>query len=177
MEKNQETPVEFLKTDRVELKELTMGQIDHLVDLDSDPDVMHFITDGEIRPREHHLEAVPKLLNYTKENPGLGLWTAYLKDTGEFMGWYILKHLLETGEVEIGFRLKKKFWGQGYSTEVGKAVLKHGFETVGLKRIVAITRPDNFASQAVIKKIGLKEEGTGTFYNIHCLYFGLDQPD
>lgn len=177
MEKGQETPTEFLSTDRVVLKELTMGQIDHLVDLDSDPAVMHFITDGEIRPREHHLEAIPKLLKYSKENPGLGLWTAYLKDTGAFIGWYILKHLLETGEVEIGFRLKKKFWGQGYSTEVSKELVKHAFDTVGLKRVIAITRPDNFASQAVIKKVGLKEEGTETFYNIHCLYFGLDRPD
>ena len=93
------------------------------------------------------------------------------------MGWYILKHLLETGEVEVGFRLKKKFWNQGYSTEAGKALMQHGFETVGLERIIAIVRPDNLASQAVIKKLGLKEEGTGTYYGIHCLYFGLDRPD
>lgn len=167
----------FLQTERIELRELTMDQIDHMVDLDSDPEVMHFISDGEPRPWEHHLEAIPKLLKYSEKNPGLGLWTAYLKETGEFMGWYILKHLLETGEVEVGFRLKKKFWNKGYSTEAGKALVRYGFETVGLKRIIAIVRPDNLASQAVIKKLGLKEEGTGTYYGIHCLYFGLDCPD
>ncbi|MFT5919776.1 MAG: RimJ/RimL family protein N-acetyltransferase [Granulosicoccus sp.] len=167
----------FLQTERVVLKEMTMDQVDHLVELDSDPEVMHFITDGEPRPREHHLAAIPKLLKYAEENPGLGLWTAYQKDTKEFMGWYILKHLLETGEVEIGFRLRKKFWGHGYSTEVSKAIVNHGFVAVGLNRIIAITRPDNLASQAVIKKIGLKEEGTGMFYGIHCLYFGLNRSD
>lgn len=97
------------------------------------------------------------------------------KDTNEYIGWYILKHLLDTGEVEVGFRIKKKFWGKGYSTEAGNALVKHGFETVGLKRIIAIVRPDNFASLAVIKKIGLKEEGTGTFHDTFCLYFGLDR--
>ncbi|MGB0369588.1 MAG: GNAT family N-acetyltransferase, partial [Flavobacteriales bacterium] len=51
--------------------------------------------------------------------------------------------------------------------------LKHGFETLGLRRIAAIVRPDNCASQAVIKKIGLKEEGTGVWYGIECLYFEL----
>lgn len=168
---------EFLQTDRIILRELTMDHMDQMVDLDSDPAVMHFITDGEIRPREHHLEAIPRLMNYSEKNPGLGLWPAFLKETGEFMGWYILKHLLETGEVEVGFRLKKKFWNQSYSTEAGRALVKHGFETVGLKRIIAIVRPDNLASQAVIKKLGLKEEGTGTYYGIHCLYFGLDRPD
>ena len=102
---------------------------------------------------------------------------SYLKTTNEFMGWYILKQLPDDGEVEVGFRLKKKFWGRGYSTEAGKALLKHGFETVGLNRIAAIVRPDNLASQSVIKKIGLIKEGTGTFYGIHCLYFGLSKED
>jgi RimJ/RimL family protein N-acetyltransferase len=137
---------------------------------------MHFITDGVPRDRKHQEEAVPRVIKYMEENPGLGLWVAYLKEANEFMGWYILKRLPSDGEVEVGFRLKKKFWGKGYSTEAGIRLLKHGFETVGLKRIVAIVRPDNLASQAVIKKIGLKEEGTGTFYGIHCLYFGLDKP-
>ena len=167
----------FLETKRLVLTELTMCHIDDLVDLDSDPTVMHYITDGEPRPREHHLAAVPKLLKYSEENPGLGLWPAYEKETGEFIGWFILKHLAEMGEVEVGFRLKKQFWSFGYSTEAGRALIDHGFKTVGLDRVIAIVRPDNLASQAVIKKIGLKEEGTGTFYNVHCLYFGLDKSD
>lgn len=165
-----------LETDRLKLIPLALEHIDNLADLDSDPEVMHYITDGVPRDRKHQEEAVPRVIKYMEENPGLGLWVAFLKDSQEFMGWYILKHLPDNGEVEVGFRLKKKFWGNGYSTEAGKKLIHHGFETVGLKRIAAIVRPDNLASQAVIKKIGLKEEGTGTFYGIHCLYFGLDKP-
>jgi len=155
---------------------LEMKHIDNLADLDSDPEVLHYITDGVPRDRKHQEEGVPRVMKYMEENPGLGLWVTYLKDTNAFMGWYILKHLPNDGEVEVGFRLKKKFWGNGYSTEAGKALLKYGFETLGLKRIAAIVRPDNLASQAVIKKIGLREEGTGTFYGIECLYFGLERP-
>jgi len=157
------------------LKCIELSDIDRLVELDSDPEVMQYLTDGVPQKRNHYEGAIPKLLEYTKQNPDLGLWMAYLKDTSEFVGWYILKHLLDTGEVEVGFRVKRKFWGKGYSTEVGNALVKHGFETVGLKRVIAIVHPHNLASQAVIKKIGLKEEGTGTFYGIHCLYFGLDR--
>ncbi|MGB0368174.1 MAG: GNAT family N-acetyltransferase [Flavobacteriales bacterium] len=171
---NSVTPT--LETDRLLLKPLEAKHIDNLTDLDSDPEVLRYITDGEIRDRKHQEEAIPRVMKYMQENPGLGLWVAYLKDTDEFIGWYILKHLPDGGEVEVGFRLKKKFWSKGYSTEAGKALLKHGFETLGLKRIAAIVRPDNFASQAVIKKIGLKEEGAGTFYGIHCLCFGLEGP-
>ena len=165
-----------LETDRLVLRPLTVDDIHLLVNLDSDPEVMRFITDGVPRDRSHHEDAVPKLLKYMTENPGLGLWIAYLKDTNEFIGWYILKHLPDNGEVEVGFRLKKQFWNNGYSTEAGKAILKHGFETVGLKQIAAIVRPDNFASQAVIKKIGLKEKSKGTWYGVECLYFELEKP-
>jgi RimJ/RimL family protein N-acetyltransferase len=165
-----------LETERLLLVPLEMKHIDNLADLDSDPEVLRYITDGVPRDRKHQEEGVPRVMKYMEENPGLGLWVTYLKDTNEFVGWYILKHLPNDGEVEVGFRLKKQFWGKGYSTEAGNALLKHGFETLGLKRIAAIVRPDNFASQAVIKKIGLKEEGTGTFHGIHCLYFGLERP-
>ncbi len=163
----------FLETERLALRKLKLEDLDLFVDLDSDPEVMRYLTGGKPQSREHYEKRIPELLKYISENPGLGLWPTYLKETNEFIGWYILKHLPDGGEVEIGFRIKKKFWGKGYSTEAGLALLKHGFETVGLNRIAAIVRPDNLASQAVIKKIGLKEEGTGTFYGIHCLYFGL----
>jgi RimJ/RimL family protein N-acetyltransferase len=165
-----------LETERLLLVPLEMKHIDNLADLDSDSEVLRYITDGVPRDRKHQEEGVPRVMKYMEENSGLGLWVTYLKDTNEFVGWYILKHLPNDGEVEVGFRLKKQFWGKGYSTEAGKALLKHGIETLGLKRIAAIVRPDNFASQAVIKKIGLKEEGTGTFHGIHCLYFGLERP-
>lgn len=153
---------------------LTLGHMDETVELDSDPEVMRYITNGVPQGREHYEKRLPALLKYMTENPGLGLWPTYLKETNEFIGWYILKHLPDSGEVEVGFRIKKKFWGNGYSTEAGNALLKHGFGTLGLKKIAAIVRPDNFASQAVIRKIGLKEKGTGVWYGIECLYFEVE---
>lgn len=165
----------FLETERLTLKWLKPEDLELFVDLDSDPEVMRYITGGKPQPKEHYEKRIPELLKYMAENPGLGLWPTYLKETNEFIGWYILKHLPDNGEVEVGFRIKKKFWGNGYSTEAGKALLIHGFEKLGLKKIAAIVRPDNFASQAVIKKIGLKEKSTGTWYGIECLYFELDR--
>lgn len=165
-----------LETERLILRPLTQDDMNLLLDLDSDPEVMRFISDGKPQTKEHYEKAIPSLVNYMKKNQGLGLWIAYLKDTSEFIGWYILKHLPNDGEVEVGFRIKKKFWRNGYSTEAGKALLKYGFETLGLKKIAAIVRPDNFASQAVIKKIGLKQKGKGTWYDIECLYFELEKP-
>ena len=165
----------FIETERLRLRPLKAEDIDLFVDLDSDPEVMRYLTGGAPQSREHYEKRVPELLKYMTENPGLGLWPTYLKATNEFIGWYILKHLPDNGEVEVGFRIKKKFWGNGYSTEAGLALIKHAFETVGLEKIAAIVSPENLASQAVINKIGLKQKGTGVWYGVECLYFEMEK--
>lgn len=163
----------FLETERLTLCPLTLGHIDAMVVLDSDPEVMRYISNGIATPRAQYEERVPLLIRYMEANPGLGLWPAYLKQTGEFIGWYMLKHLPDNSEVEVGFRIRRPFWGMGLSTEAGHALLRHGFGTVGLATIAAIVHPDNLASQAVIGKIGLRPKGMATFHGIRCRYFEL----
>lgn len=60
--------------------------------------------------------------------------------------------------VEIGWRLAKEFWGRGLATEAARAVLKHGFETLGFQRIIATVQVPNLASIRVVEKLGLKPE-------------------
>jgi RimJ/RimL family protein N-acetyltransferase len=63
-------------------------------------------------------------------------------------------------DVDIGFAYLPQFGGRGYATEAAQATLHYGRTVHGLKRIVAITAPDNEASQNVLKKIGLRYERT-----------------
>jgi len=58
----------------------------------------------------------------------------------------------------------KKSWGNGYATEITKALLIHAFENVKLKEVHAVTHPDNIASQNVLKKAGLKFIGMDKYY-------------
>ena len=57
---------------------------------------------------------------------------------------------------EIGYRFKKKHWGKGYATEAAKASIDYGFEMMQLDVIYGMTHADNFGSQNVFKKLGLK---------------------
>ena len=61
----------------------------------------------------------------------------------------------EFGETEVLWALHPDAWGKGYATEVARASLDYGFDTLGLGLIFAIALPDNVASQAVMKRIGL----------------------
>jgi len=59
-------------------------------------------------------------------------------------------------ESEIGWRLRKEAWGQGYATEGAAACLKHGFQTLGFDEIYSFTADLNVPSRRVMSKIGMQ---------------------
>ena len=74
---------------------------------------------------------------------------------GRLIGHGGLNHVPEFAETEVLWALHPDAWGHGYATEVALAALSFGFDTLDLPLIFAITLPDNLASQAVMRRIGL----------------------
>ncbi len=76
------------------------------------------------------------------------------------MGWFLYrpdkKDPENLREIELGYRLKQKFWRQGFASEGSEFFLKRGFEEDRLKAIFATTMLANVGSQAVMKKIGMR---------------------
>ncbi len=97
--------------------------------------------------------------------------------TGEFIGWFCLKHLDDTNEIEIGYRLLKEYWGKGYATEMSDKIIEYGFEIMKLNVIVGITQPGNMASQKVLKKVGLLYIKDAFYYNTHVKYFSISKEE
>jgi ribosomal-protein-alanine N-acetyltransferase len=92
-------------------------------------------------------------------------WTLgiVLKETGTIIGWVGLGPLdFSPGEIEIFYGLSQEHWGRGIATEASCALLKYGFETIGLKRIVAVTKTENVGSAKVLEKLGMRFERTVT---------------
>lgn len=78
-------------------------------------------------------------------------------------------------EIEVGYRLMKSAWGRGLATEGARAMLRYGFGERGLDRIVAVTHPDNAASQRVLRKLGLEYRGIGHYYDRDVSYFVIER--
>lgn len=169
------TPI-LVETKRLRLREFNMEDLEALTLLDSDPEVMRYISDG--RPREANvIESSLKLtLEYYRNHPGLGVWANELRD-GTMIGWACLKNLDKTEEIEVGYRYYKAHWGQGYATEAAQALVQHGFESIELQEIVGITHPGNLASQRVLQKAGLQPDGSGHYYEADCLRFLIKAED
>jgi ribosomal-protein-alanine N-acetyltransferase len=75
----------------------------------------------------------------------------------------------------MGWLLAKEYWRRGLATEAATAWLHYGFETLGLDRIVAITRPENIASRGVMEKIGMNYEKDASYYETDCAYYAIDR--
>ncbi|MDE2210614.1 MAG: GNAT family N-acetyltransferase [Betaproteobacteria bacterium] len=154
----------WLKTPRVALHEIAAEHANELHELDSDPRVMRYIGSGRLSTREQVDDAIRRIPRIYALYPGLGTWRATRRDNGEFIGWFALKYIPRTAEVEVGYRLRYAAWGRGYATEGARALVEYGFDDLGLYRIVGVTHPDNAASQRVLRKAGLGEVGWAHYY-------------
>jgi ribosomal-protein-alanine N-acetyltransferase len=159
-----------IETERLRLRALTPDDLDDLAALYADPDVMRYVGNGQPATRDRAEAAIQRSRDYWDQHP-FGPWLIELKDTGEFVGRCALVYLQELPEVEVGYILAKPHWGKGYATEVTKALLAYGFDTVGLDRIVAITYPENTPSQHVLEKAGLKYEKMAHLMDTDVCYF------
>ena len=160
----------FLESERLYLREVKDSDLQLLFELHSDPEVMKFI-----RPPEKKLEetraTMERIFRTNDYEKGIGLWICHEKISNNFIGWFVLKPLENTPDIEIGYRLLKKHWGKGFATEMSRILLNYCFDVVKLSKIAAATHPDNKASQHVLEKIGLHFVRRQQINNINaCIY-------
>jgi RimJ/RimL family protein N-acetyltransferase len=149
----------YLETERLQLRRFTMDDVDLLVELDSDPAVMRYITGGRPTARaEIETDILPWWLAAYERTPGYGFWAAIEKASGAFIGWFHLRPADEDkpDELELGYRLCTSAWGQGYATEGSRALLERAFRELGAERVTAGTMAVNTASRRVMEKAGLR---------------------
>ncbi|MEV7597254.1 GNAT family N-acetyltransferase [Kitasatospora sp. NPDC089797] len=149
----------YLETERLTLRRFTADDADLLIELDSDPAVMRFLSGGEATPaevvRESHLPGI--IAGYERWSGELGLFAAFEQDGGAFVGWFCLRPGKDgpQDEAELGYRLRRAAWGKGYATEVSRALLRKGFGELGLRMVWAATMVLNRGSRNVMEKVGM----------------------
>jgi RimJ/RimL family protein N-acetyltransferase len=127
--------------------------------MDRDPGLLRHIDVPWRTSAEHRQFVIDRIARLYPA--GLGYWSVALRLVpAAFVGWVLLIPYDAVGpEIEIGWRLRRSAWGNGFASEASLAVLQHGFDTVGLDRVVADIHPDNAASIRVAEKIGMRFVG------------------
>jgi len=164
-------PAPWLETLRLDMRDFTPADSDDLFRLNSDPRVMRYIGDGKPVDRDRHATIMRRVLRYPLLYPDLGFWYTTRRDTGAFIGWFTLKYCGKSPDVETGYMLLPDAWGHGFATEGARALVRYGFDDLGIHRIIGVTHPDNVASQNVLQKAGLVDSGWGRYYDSRLRLF------
>ena len=168
-------PDPWLETLRLEMRAFVEGDFDEVYRLDSDPRVMKYIADGKPSAPDAVTRRLRRFIRYPRFYPDLGAWRASRRDTGAFIGWFALNYAGKSTDIEVGYRLLPAAWGRGFATEGAKAIVDYGFDDLGLHRIIGVTDPGNKASQRVLQKAGLKDEGWGRYYDRRLRLFACER--
>jgi RimJ/RimL family protein N-acetyltransferase len=128
--------------------------------LELDPEVMRFLNGGHAVDHERVDPNASSFLMPRGTEPYV--WTARRNTNHAFVGWFCLWPESAT-LAELGYRLRRMDWGQGFATEGASALVNWGFESAGYHKIVSTTMAVNQASRRVMEKIGMSYARTVPF--------------
>lgn len=149
----------IVETERLVIRKLSTDDAEFIVELLNQPSFLRYIGDKAVRSSDDAVRYIQTGPLASYERFGFGLYLVELKETGESIGMCGLLKRDTLPDVDIGFAFLSSYWSRGYALESATAVMKYGREELGLRRIVAITSPDNDASIRLLEKIGLRFEG------------------
>jgi RimJ/RimL family protein N-acetyltransferase len=148
------------ETSRLRLRHLTPHDAPFILELLNEPDFIRNIGDREVRTLEdarRYIQTGP-VASYSQR--GFGLYLIELKNDATPIGVCGLLERDYLEDPDVGFALRETFRGRGYAFEAASAVVRHALQVLGLKRVVAITLPDNHSSIKVLLRLGLEFERT-----------------
>jgi RimJ/RimL family protein N-acetyltransferase len=151
-------PLAVLETDRLRLRRLSIDDADFVLRLLNEPSFIQNIGDKGVRSIE---DARAYILNgpiASYEKFGFGLFLVETKESGAPAGicGLLKRDVLE--DVDIGYALVPEFWSRGYALEAASGVMSYAVRELGLKRVVAITNPENLGSTRLLEKLGFRYE-------------------
>ena len=152
----------IMRTNRLVLRQFHIGDVADLAELFADPEVMRFGPGPQ--PRDFAERFCRGCLEDYHSKWGFGLWAIMYGDDRQMIGYcgLLVQEIEGRQEIELGYRLKNKFWGQGIATEAAQASRDYGFQELGLKRLISIIEPANVASIRVAHKNGMRLESETT---------------
>ena len=166
-----------LATPRLRLEPITDAHFDALHALNSDPAVMRYITGRPDTP-----EDTQRMIDQVKArwaDWGYSWWAFIELGSGELIGAGCVQHLGRDAAKphEIGWRLRRDRWGQGYASEAAQAMAMFAFDTLQAPLLCAVCDPDNTDSARVMQRLGMGYRGVEHWYDADLAVYQLSRAD
>jgi RimJ/RimL family protein N-acetyltransferase len=169
----------LFETERLIIRRWAESDLDRIFAIYSDWNVARWLG-ATPRAMESPDEAWAALDRWTAQttasNDRYGCWAIEVRDSGVVAGSVLFKPLPNSDgtpptDIEVGWHLHPDAWGHGYATEAARAAIDRGFAT-GLDAVHAVVFPDNAASIAVCRRLGMTPVGrTDRYYGLEVEAF------
>lgn len=159
----------IVETPRLVLREFLETDSEDMFRLNNDSEVIRYTGDPPFKSVEEARAFIHGYARYAEF--GYGRWTVLLKDTNEYLGWCGLSYNQNEHETDLGFRLLRERWNNGFATEAATHCLAYGFTQLNLIKIIGRAMKENKASIHVLEKTGMSFEKTFEAHSSECLQY------
>jgi RimJ/RimL family protein N-acetyltransferase len=171
----------LLTTSRLRLEPFTEGHLAGLNKMNSDPEVMRYLSSGRPETLEETRAIIERVAKRWKEI-GYSWWALIERETEELIGAGAVQNLRRESTsvpelacpLEIGWRLRRDRWGQGLATEAARAMGDFAFGELKARELLAVCDPANTASANVMKRLGMQELGIQRWYGKDLLTYRIE---
>ncbi|HEY8505178.1 MAG TPA: GNAT family acetyltransferase [Gemmataceae bacterium] len=161
-----------LETDRLVLRMFRESDLDAYAEMCADAEVMRFLGDGRPMSRPEAWRHMAVVLGHWQLR-GYGLWAVEERASGEMVGRVGCWRPEGWPGLEVGWALRRAWWGRGYATEAARAALRFAFAELGQAHVISLIRPGNSASVRVAERLGQRPEGAIEMAGSPALVYGI----
>ncbi|MDA8312249.1 MAG: GNAT family N-acetyltransferase [Actinomycetota bacterium] len=151
-----------LASARLLMRPLTSAYLAEMVDLYRDPEVTRFLAPLDEPGHRRRLEESER----SWATCGYGRAAVHERSSGAFLGRTGLQYWPEFEEVEVGWAFRREVWGRGYATEAARAWIEWGFDHLDVPYLTANIHPENTASLAVARRLGMEALREDVFHEM-----------
>ncbi len=161
-----------LETPRLILRLFREADLDAYADMCGDPEVMRYIAAGQPLSRAESWRSMATMLGHWQLR-GYGLWAVEERASGEMVGRIGCWNPEGWPGLEVGWMLRRRYWGRGFATEGARASLDYAFGVLGCEHVISLIRPENAASIRVAERLGERLEGRTELMGNEVLVYGI----
>lgn len=166
-----------LTTQRLRLEPYADAHLEQLNEMNRDPDVMRYIT-GRAETLEETRASIERVKARWAEW-GYSWWSFFEHHTGRIIGSGCIQHLGHdaANRHELGYRLRRDKWGQGFASEAARVMAGFAFETLRAPELTAVCQPENKASAQVMMRLGMTYRGVEQWYGADLSLYAMTAAD
>lgn len=161
-----------LKTQRLILRAFCEADLDAYAEMCADPEVMRYIGKGQPLSRSESWRNMAAMLGHWFLR-GYGMWAVEACQTKAMIGRIGCWQPEGWPGFEIGWTLRRAYWGHGFATEAARAAMSYAFDQLQQSHVISLIRPDNTASRRVAEKLGETLEGTADLFGSEVVIYGI----